>query len=183
MAASRRLAAVHAALAAATRTDTVTALDPDIGTDEWDALCWELSQGTLDTSMVSPRAIRAMMQPSPAEPTETERIVATWDEQYSDIGLGAPPRQLIDASTGTVTDEQLGWLRSLREKAVAEEDFRRAAYIHQLHETIRPKPPLTLQDCAPAGTEAKAEFFLRNGFGRLALLTAGTARFLPRERI
>ena len=164
MAASRRLAAVHAALAAATETDTVTALDPAIGTDEWDALCWELSQGTLDTSTVSPRAIRAMMQPSPAEPTETERIVATWDEQYSDIGLGAPPRQLIDASTGTVTEEQLGWLRSLREKAVAEEDFRRAAYIHQLHETIRPKPPLTLQDCAPAGTEAKAEFFLRNGF-------------------
>ena len=164
MAASRRLAAVHAALAAATETDTVTALDPAIGTDEWDALCWELSQGTLDTSTVSPRAIRAMMQPSPAEPTETERIVATWDEQYSDIGLGAPPRPLIDASTGTVTEEQLGWLRSLREKAVAEEDFRRAAYIHQLHETIRPKPPLTLQDCAPAGTEAKAKFFLRNGF-------------------
>ena len=53
-----------AALAAATETDTVTALDPAIGTDEWDALCWELSQGTLDTSTVSPGAIRAMMQPT-----------------------------------------------------------------------------------------------------------------------
>ena len=162
LAAHRRLAGVHAALAATETTSTVLD-DVEVGTPEWDALCWELSQGTLDTSTVSPRTIRALMLTAEGA-TETERILATWEEQYRDLGLGEPPRPLIDVEAGSVTEEQLGWLRSLREKAVADEDFRRAAYIHSLYEIIRPRAPLTLQDCAPQGVEAKAEFFLRNGF-------------------
>jgi hypothetical protein len=161
----RRLMRLHAALAADGGPATISAaavttvLEPELGTNEWEELCYELSQGTLATRGLSPHVIRTLMQPSPDEPTETERIMATLP---TDIGLGDAPRPLLDETSGTTTPELLDWLVGLRDAAVEADDYQRASYLHQLYDCVRPKPPLTLQDCAPEGTDAKAEFFLKN---------------------
>lgn len=57
----------------------------------------------------------------------------------------------------------MDWLADLRGAAVAAHDYRRADYLHTLLEVLGPRPPLTLADAAPAGTDAKAAFFLKNG--------------------
>lgn len=162
----QRLARVHAALHAANHgssTTTAVLAEPEVKIDsaDWDELCRSLSQGTLVTRSLPPSVVRALMQPSVEEPTETESIMASLP---GDIGLGDTPRPLLDEASGTSTPEMLEWLRRLREQAAAAHDYRRASYIHQLHECLTPKPALTLQDCAPEGVLAKAEFFLKNGF-------------------
>jgi hypothetical protein len=48
---------------------------------------------------------------------------------------------------------------------VAAGDYHRAAYVNDLLEVVRPgKPALSLRETAPAGVQAKADFFLQNGF-------------------
>ena len=164
MAHRRRLATLHAALAPEPEPEMEPALRGDgarrrPGT-AFDELCWRLAQGTLETSTLSQSEVRALMAPSPDKPTQTESMMASLPE---DLGLGASPRPLLDAERGTVAPETVEWLLGLREGAVMEHDFQRAAYIHQLYECVRPnKPPLTLTDCAPEGPDAKAAFFLEN---------------------
>lgn len=164
----RRLAHVYGALHAqpllnAARTSSTTALleAEVVDSTELDELRQSLSEGTLVTRSLPASVVRALMQPSVDEPTETERITASLP---GDIGLGDTPRPLLDEGTAASTPEMLQWLCSLRDQAVKAHDYRRASYIHQLHECLRPKPALTLQDCAPESVEAKADFFLKNGF-------------------
>jgi hypothetical protein len=50
------------------------------------------------------------------------------------------------------------------EEAARGRDFRRAAALQDLLFVASPKPALTVDDCAPAGAEAAASFFVQNGF-------------------
>jgi hypothetical protein len=179
----RRLAHLYAALhpcgppvhpvETSSATTTTSLLEPEtVDSMEWAELRHSLSQGTLVTRSLSKSVVRTLMLPSAEEPTESERIMASLPR---DIGLGDTPRPLLDEATGTSTPEKLDWLRSLRDQAAAAHDYQRASYIHQLHDCLKPKPILMLQDCAPAGVEAKAEFFLNNGFVCVENALAGAA--------
>jgi hypothetical protein len=130
----------------------------------WEAVaCSDLArglhQGTVDPRTLPPAFVREFMRPSPDSPTETERIMAGLTP---DVGLGVPPRPLIAATTGEVSN--LPWLESLRDAALQCGDLHRAAYIEDVLGVLRPRPPLTLQEAAPASVAAKAKFFLENGF-------------------
>ena len=143
-----RLRSVHSALTAA------PARAP-----ETDALAQQLSQGELDVRGLPATTLRLLMQPEHGAPTVTEQTLAA---QPLDIGIGAEPRPLLDPATGRLLN--LEWLEGLRDAAVAANEFHRAAAIHDILMVLRPKPPLSLCDTAPAGIDAKAQFFLDNGF-------------------
>ena len=152
----RRLAAVHSAIADPTAATTTHVEAAERVSQD---VAWLMGQGELDPAAAGLDAatLRQLMVPEPGAPTVTERTLGSIPD---DIGLGAPPRPLLDADGKVIN---LEWLEGLRDSAVAAQDFRRASYINDVLEVVRPRPPLTLRDTAPAGVEAKAKFFLENG--------------------
>ena len=150
--AQHRLAQVHSALTSG--GSSAASWGP--GTE---ALAQQLSQGELDVRGLPAATLRLLMQPEPGAPTVTEQTLAA---QPLDIGIGAELRPLLDPATGRLLNTE--WLKGLRDAAVAAHEFHRAATIHDILEVLRPKPHLSLGDTAPAGADAKAQFFLDNGF-------------------
>jgi len=125
------------------------------------ALAHQLGQGTLCTLGLDPATVRALMQPGPGQPTETERLIEAFP---STNVAGQAPRPLLDEATGRPSN--VAWLEGLREEAVGEHNYRQAAELHDLVELLRPRPPLTLRETAPAGVDAKACFFREHGVSR-----------------
>jgi hypothetical protein len=81
---------------------------------------------------------------------------------------------------GSVLPQELEKLRKLEQDAVGKRDYRLAALLRDTTEALRPKPPLRIEDCAPAGVEAQEEFFQRNGF--CVVHDVLTAAQLPRAQ-
>eukprot|EP01051_Picozoa_sp_SAG22_P021279 SAG22_NODE_4639_length_1208_cov_1.192967_2_plen_268_part_00 len=157
--ARRRLVPVRSALAAAPAGVATGSAGETETVPTASALAHRLAQGELDVHGLSAATLRLLMQPEPGAPTVTEQTLAA---QPMDLGLGAEPRPLLDPATGRLLNTE--WLEGLRDAAVAAREFHRAAAIHDILEVLRPKPPLSLLDTAPAGVDTKAQFFLDNGF-------------------
>ena len=107
----RRLAAVHSAISHPAAATTPHA---DEGVSQQD-VAWLMGQGELDPAAAGLDAatLRQLMVPEPGAPTVTERTLSSIPD---DIGLGAPPRPLLNADGKVIN---LEWLEGLRDAAVA----------------------------------------------------------------
>eukprot|EP01047_Picozoa_sp_COSAG01_P055562 COSAG01_NODE_6200_length_3797_cov_318.655760_5_plen_194_part_00 len=84
-----------------------------------------------------------------------------------DYPMPSLPHKLAQDAAGRVEQWELDELAARETEAAARRDYRLAAQLRDLQETLRPRigGPMTLAECmAPATTSERYEFFLRHGF-------------------
>jgi hypothetical protein len=72
--------------------------------------------------------------------------------------------QLRQHSDGAVWAEDLDTLRRQEQQAAAKRNYRRAMLLRDIQQALGPRPPLTLEQCAPTRVDAQVAFFMRHGF-------------------
>lgn len=87
--------------------------------------------------------------------------ISRWSVPTGDEATSAP--KLRQHDDGTVLAEDLELLLREEQTAAQRQDYRRAQLLSDIRHTLGPKPPLSLEDCAPTDVDAQVEFFLHNG--------------------
>ena len=76
----------------------------------------------------------------------------------------APTKLFRQHDDGTIVQEDLEALLQQEQAAVQAKDYRAAQLLRGTWEVLRPKPRLTLEECAPTDVEEQVAFFLQHGF-------------------
>jgi hypothetical protein len=85
------------------------------------------------------------------------------------------PLDLRQNNDGSIVGADLAKLRERELAAAAACEYRLAAQLHATWEALRPKPPLRLEDCSPAGVQQQHAFFLKSGFCCIPNVLSGAA--------
>ena len=76
----------------------------------------------------------------------------------------APTKLFRQHDDGTIVHEDLLDLLEQEQAAAQAKDYRAAQLLRDTWEVLRPKPRLTLEECAPTDVEEQVAFFLQHGF-------------------
>jgi hypothetical protein len=157
-----------------------------------------VASSTVDSTVVE------AMRPAPGQPTETERLAAllaarrlagrggglddSLDASARRTDTDLPPLQNLD---GSMSATAIAELERRQLDAAAAEDYARAGQLRDTLAALRPRPPLTLEDAAPATLAEQEAFFAEHGFvvvrealagDRLARVQAGWSAASPALR-